>query len=71
MASDHKWEQITNESDEFEYRRTCRMSVPGGWLYRYELDKPISDDARQSSLAMTFVPKPKTRGAKIRRRTGH
>ncbi len=59
---EHKWEILYQEtSSVFTTHLTARMKVPGGWLYRVELDEPSSEDSRQMVLAVTFVPDPPTR----------
>jgi len=35
---------------------TCRLRIPGGWLYR---ERECADkDARTTAIALTFVPRP-------------
>ncbi len=65
MCEDHYWEMICEEDDSFHFRRTERLDVPGGWLYRFEAYTPLSHDANQHSVAMQFVPTPK---AKVKKR---
>jgi len=50
-----KWEVISEEDTDAR-RRTERLRVDGGWLYRVEVFGPVSEDMNQRSLALTFVP---------------
>ncbi len=60
--SEGEWEILDEEVDcGFSTDLTARMSVPGGWLYRVEIDKPSSDESRQFALAVAFVPDPPIR----------
>ncbi len=58
MNGMHEWQIVCEESKEYEQRRTLRMRVPGGFLYRYELNTPVSEESCQLALAMMFVPQP-------------
>lgn len=51
-----KWRLITDDSNKDERRRTFRMKVGGGHLYRYEVDVPVSVSTRQIFETMVFVP---------------
>ena len=55
----HTWKLIADESDMEQggdERKTYRMRLRSGSLYRFELNTAISDNARQVAIAMTFVP---------------
>lgn len=58
MKNERKWKLIAEEKDQYETRRTARLRVPGGYLYRYEIDTPHGEDARQTTVAMAYVPQP-------------
>ena len=51
-----KWEQVAKDQVDDTTHWTARLKVPGGWLYRVEVDTPISENARTRVLAITFVP---------------
>jgi hypothetical protein len=51
-----KWKTVCNESGNDEVRRTLRLKVPGGHLYRYQLDTPCSDNGRRIENSLVFVP---------------
>ena len=52
------WETVDEQRDQFETRRTARLKVFGGYLYRYEIDTPFGENARATQIAMTYVPTP-------------
>jgi hypothetical protein len=53
------WQLVVDESSADERRRTFKLRVPGGWLYRYELNEPISNDARQPPQSRRRVLRPR------------
>lgn len=64
-----EWEEICNDDRNDQQRRTYRMTVEGGHLYRYDLDSPNSNESRAHCVAMVFVPAPpsqRSRGARVR-----
>lgn len=59
MCEEHYWELVCEEEEGFHFKRTERLDVPGGWLYRFEAVVTITEEANQHSVAMQFVPTPK------------
>jgi hypothetical protein len=53
----HVWQTLNNTGESDDNRRTCRMTVPGGWLYRAE-----SWGENEIAVALAFVPDNKDRG---------
>ena len=56
MSNKGCWWECVYEEDEDRY--TYRMQVEGGWLYRYEVSFPTSNESRNACVAMVFVPEP-------------
>jgi hypothetical protein len=48
-----RWEEVAAD----EWSETCRMAVPGGWLYRTIV---YAADESANSVATTFVPETNT-----------
>jgi hypothetical protein len=57
MSGTAKWETVARKSNPPDYLE--RIRVPGGWLYRVQVDNGTDDGW---SLAMCFVPDPTGRG---------
>jgi hypothetical protein len=59
MEKPSKWTLVEERHDEksVETRRTARMRVRGGYLYRVEVEAPHGLNSRQTALALAFVPK--------------
>jgi hypothetical protein len=62
------WEVVCNESGQPETRRTARLRVPGGHIYRCEVQTPSGEDFTQLAVAMVFVPKRKSKHSRHARR---
>lgn len=58
MSKVYDWE-LVNKSDlpPAGWRTTHRLRVPGGWLYKVEVDVPAGLDSRQTVVALQFVPR--------------
>ena len=54
------WKSVckSKESDNSEFSETSRLEVPGGWLYRFQVNTAVSCESRQVSVDMVFVPNP-------------
>jgi hypothetical protein len=56
-----RWEILTEESVNKEgvVKLTGRLSVPGGWLYRYERIGPTTNSR---AVSIAFAPEPRNAG---------
>lgn len=46
------WEFVAGEGDTISGKKTYRLAVPGGWLYR------VDEKYMKGHFALTFVPDP-------------
>ncbi len=51
------WQLVDAKKEDLSSRQTYRARVPGGWLYRFDLNVPDSNDSIAFCVSMVFVPK--------------